>query len=54
MSPVEHLNPDGLPRNPAFTQAVRVEGPGATVYVGGQNGVGGDGTVRAGLGAQTE
>lgn len=36
---VEHLNPSGLHRNPAFTQAVVVTGPVKTVYVGGQNAV---------------
>jgi enamine deaminase RidA (YjgF/YER057c/UK114 family) len=36
---IEHLNPEGLVRNPAFTQVVTVTGPTRTVYVGGQNGV---------------
>jgi hypothetical protein len=35
---VAHLNPDGLAHSAAFTQAVLVEGPARTVYVGGQNG----------------
>ena len=47
-------NPDGLPRNPAFCQAVSVEGPHRTIYVGGQNAVTADGTVPdADLAAQT-
>jgi enamine deaminase RidA (YjgF/YER057c/UK114 family) len=40
-----HLNPEGLHRNPAFSQAVVVEQPARTIYVGGQNGVGPDGRV---------
>lgn len=36
---VQHLNPDGLHRNPAFSQAVVVSGNATTVYVGGQNAV---------------
>lgn len=39
------LGPAGLPRNPAFSQAVSVEGPARTIYVGGQNAVDADGTV---------
>jgi enamine deaminase RidA (YjgF/YER057c/UK114 family) len=42
---VEHLNPEGLHRSPAFTQAVAVTGPAKTVYVGGQNGVDASGVV---------
>jgi enamine deaminase RidA (YjgF/YER057c/UK114 family) len=43
--PVTHLNPDGLPRNSAFSQAVRVPAGYATIHVGGQNGVGADGAL---------
>ncbi len=39
MTTVEHLNPEGLPRNPAFTQAIAVTGPARTLYIGGQNAV---------------
>lgn len=39
MAPVEHLNPEGMHHNPAFSQAVVVSGPSRTVYVGGQNAV---------------
>lgn len=52
MSPVIHVNPDGLPRSPVFTHAVRVDGRADTIYVGGQNGVTADGTVREGMRAQ--
>jgi enamine deaminase RidA (YjgF/YER057c/UK114 family) len=42
---VEHLNPDGLHANPAFSQAVAVRGPHSTVYVGGQNAVSSAGEI---------
>jgi enamine deaminase RidA (YjgF/YER057c/UK114 family) len=34
-----HINPEGLLRSPAFSQAVVVEQPAKTLYIGGQNGV---------------
>lgn len=40
-----YLNPETLPRNPAFTQAVAVDGASRTVYVGGQNAIAVDGTI---------
>jgi enamine deaminase RidA (YjgF/YER057c/UK114 family) len=40
-----HLNPETLPRNPAFSQAVVVRDPAATIYVGGQNAVTADGEI---------
>lgn len=49
---LSHLNPDGLARNPAFSQAVKV-GPGAVlIFVGGQNGVSADGQIAEGTRAQ--
>lgn len=42
---VRHLNPEALPRNPAFSQAVAVEGAYRTVWVGGQNAVDAEGNV---------
>jgi enamine deaminase RidA (YjgF/YER057c/UK114 family) len=36
---VQHLNPDTLNRNPAFTNVVVVTGPGKMIYVGGQDAV---------------
>jgi enamine deaminase RidA (YjgF/YER057c/UK114 family) len=36
---VRHINPEGLHRSPAFSQAVVVEQPAKTIYIGGQNGV---------------
>ena len=40
-----HINPEGMIRSPAFSQAVVVEKPDKTIYIGGQNGVDADGTV---------
>lgn len=42
---VRHINPEGLHRSPAFSQAVVVEHPNKTIYIGGQNGVDADGKV---------
>ncbi len=36
---VQHINPDGLIRNPAFTNVVTVTGHVKTVYIGGQDAV---------------
>jgi enamine deaminase RidA (YjgF/YER057c/UK114 family) len=52
--PLTHLNPETLHRNPAFSQGVRIEPPGALVIVGGQNGTDGSGAiVPGGLREQT-
>jgi enamine deaminase RidA (YjgF/YER057c/UK114 family) len=52
---VSHLNPDSLPRNPAFSQGVSVTGPARTIYVGGQNAVAADGSIVGDdLGTQAE
>jgi len=40
-----HINPEGLHRSPAFSQAVVVEQPAKTIYIGGQNGVDSTGQV---------
>ena len=53
---VEFLNPDGLPRNPAFSNVAVVSGSVRTIYVGGQDAVDADGNI-VGVGdlaAQTE
>ena len=42
---VSYLNPDGLHRNPAFSQVVVTSGPARTVYVGGQNAVDAAGAI---------
>lgn len=36
---VEHINPDGLIKNPAFSQVVTTQGKGKTIYIGGQNSI---------------
>lgn len=36
---MEHINPDGLIKNPAFSQIITTEGNGKTIYIGGQNAV---------------
>lgn len=53
---VEHLNPETLHHNPAFTQAVAVSGAFKTVYVGGQNAVDASGAIvgRGDIAAQAE
>lgn len=53
MARLTHLNPDGLPSNPAFSQAVLVSDATRIVYVGGQNGIRSDGAIVDGTRAQT-
>lgn len=36
---VQYINPDGLFKNPAFSQIVTTQGSGRTIYIGGQNAV---------------
>lgn len=51
---ITHINPEGLHKNPAFSQAVAAEG-GKTIYIGGQNGVLPDGKIVGDtLASQTE
>jgi 2-iminobutanoate/2-iminopropanoate deaminase len=51
---ITHINPEGLHKNPAFSQAVVAEG-GKTIYIGGQNGILADGSMAGdSLGSQTE
>lgn len=42
---IEFLHPDGLPKNPAFSQVAVVRDAGRTIYVGGQNAVTQDGQI---------
>lgn len=42
---VEHINPDDLSKNPAFTQVVAVTGPVKTIYIGGQDAVDASGMI---------
>ena len=44
---VQHLNPDGLPKNPAFTNVITVTGPAKTIYIGGQDSVNASGEIVA-------
>jgi len=36
---IEFLNPDGLLKNPAFSQVAVTKGNGSTIYIGGQNAI---------------
>jgi enamine deaminase RidA (YjgF/YER057c/UK114 family) len=38
-STVEYINPDGLHKNPAYSQVVVTNNPAKTIYIGGQNAV---------------
>lgn len=53
---VQYLNPEGLPRNPAFTQVVVASDPVRTVYIGAQTAVDASGTLmgKGDVAAQTE
>jgi len=42
---VQHINPDDLSKNPAFTQVVIVTGPAKTIYIGGQDAVDASGAI---------
>ena len=53
---VRYIDPEGLHKNPAFTNVVVVEGPAKTVYVGGQDPVDASGNIvgKGDVAAQTE
>lgn len=36
---IQYLNPEGLSKNPAFSQVVITQGKGKTIYIGGQNSI---------------
>jgi enamine deaminase RidA (YjgF/YER057c/UK114 family) len=42
---IQHINPDGMLKSPAFSQAVITSGTGKTIYIGGQNAVDADGRL---------
>jgi enamine deaminase RidA (YjgF/YER057c/UK114 family) len=48
---IQHVNPESLPTNPAFSQGT-IAPAGRTLYVGGQNGVDAHGTLLEGADAQ--
>ncbi len=51
----QHLNPETLIKNPAFTQVITVTGPVRTIYIGGQDAVDAQGHIvgKGDLAAQT-
>jgi enamine deaminase RidA (YjgF/YER057c/UK114 family) len=53
---VQHLQPAGLPNNPAFTNVIVVTGPVKTIYIGGQDAVDASGQIvgKGDIKAQTE
>ena len=53
---IEYLSPDGLHKNPAFSQVVVTHGKVLTVYVGGQNAVKSSGEIvgKGDIGLQAE
>jgi enamine deaminase RidA (YjgF/YER057c/UK114 family) len=53
---VSHLTPEGLHRNPAFSQVITTSGHTRTIYVGGQNAVEPSGTIvgKGDIGAQAK
>jgi len=53
---IEAINPELLPVNPAYSQAVVTHGPGKTIYIGGQDSVNGKGEIvgKGDIGLQTE
>ena len=53
---VQYINPEGLHKNPAFTNVVTVTGPAKTIYIGGQDAVDASGAIvgKGDLKAQTE
>jgi len=53
---VQYINPEGLSKNPAFSQVVTTQGRGKTIYIGGQNAVNARGEVvgKGDIGEQTE
>jgi enamine deaminase RidA (YjgF/YER057c/UK114 family) len=42
---VQHINPDGLSKNPAFTNVIVVTGQVKTIYVGGQDALDASGAI---------
>ncbi len=53
---VQHLNPEALNQNPAFTNVIAVTGPVRMVYIGGQNAIDASGVIvgKGDIRAQTE
>ena len=55
-SKIQHINPDGLSKNPAFSQIVTTQGNGKTIYIGGQDAISAKGEIigKGDIAAQTE
>lgn len=53
---IQHINPDRLSKNSAFSQVVTTQGNGKTVYIGGQDAVNAQGEVvgKGDIAEQTE
>ncbi len=53
---IQHINPDGLSKNPAFSQLIVTQGKGKTIYIGGQDAVKSNGEIvgKGDIQAQTE
>jgi len=53
---IQHINPDGLSKNPAFSQVVTTQGNGKIIYIGGQDAVNAQGEVvgKGDIAEQTE
>lgn len=53
---IEHINPDGLIKNPAFTNVITIQGNAKTVYIGEMNANDASGQIigKGDLKAQTE
>jgi len=55
-STIQYINPEGLPKNPAYSQAVITHGKGKTIYIGGQDAVNAKGEIigKGNISEQTE
>ena len=42
---INHISPEGLNKNPAFTNVVTVSGPARTIYIGGQDAINSSGKI---------
>lgn len=53
---IQHINPDGLSKNPAFSQIVATQGSGTTIYIGGQDAINTQGEIvgKGDIAQQTE
>ncbi|WP_428657838.1 RidA family protein [Runella sp.] len=53
---IKPMNPDGLSKNPAFSQLIVTQGKGKTIYIGGQDAVKSNGEIvgKGDIQAQTE